>query len=152
MRWKTLIVLLLSVSFLLIWGCDWFLGEDAPKPRLSMFIGLDISGSFLKGKYFDDSINFLAHYIYAHLNGLGGLDIPNVLFVSSIGGAQADEPKLSTRYRHLKINRWLRLQRNCARYFPKIFPILTQTIMHFLNRWRSLCAIKIWYFVLFRLS
>jgi hypothetical protein len=58
-----------------------------------MFIGLDISGSFLHTKYFDDSIDFLAHYLYAHLNGLGGLEVPNVLFVSSIGGARENEPK-----------------------------------------------------------
>jgi hypothetical protein len=68
-------------------------GEGTVKPRLSLFVGVDISGSFIGSKYFDDSINFLAHYIYAHLNGLGGLEVPNVLFVSSIGGAKANEPK-----------------------------------------------------------
>lgn len=68
------------------------LGGD-PKPRLSMFIGVDISGSFIKGKYFDDSIDFLAHYIYTHLNGYGGLEVPSVLFVGSIGGEKRDEPK-----------------------------------------------------------
>jgi hypothetical protein len=67
--------------------------EEKPKPRLSMFVGVDISGSFIKSKYFDDSIDFLAHYLYIHLNGYGGLEIPNVLFVSSIGGAKANEPK-----------------------------------------------------------
>lgn len=72
-------------------GCD--VGENTTKPRLSMFVGVDISGSFMNGKYFVDSIDFLAHYIYSHLNGLGGLEIPNVLFVSSIGGARANEPK-----------------------------------------------------------
>jgi hypothetical protein len=79
---------------LLCLNCDW-LGEKSGEanPRLSMFIGLDISGSFLKGPYFDDSINFLAHYLYIHLNGLGGLEVPNVLFVSSIGGAKENEPK-----------------------------------------------------------
>ena len=75
-------------------GCGFIdTGESAPKPRLSMFIGVDISGSFMNGKYFDDSIEFLAHYIYTHLYGLGGLEIPKVLFVSSIGGARANEPK-----------------------------------------------------------
>lgn len=69
-----------------------FSGEG-PSPRLSMFIGVDISGSFANGRYFDDSIEFLSHYIYAHLNGLGGLEKPNVLYVSSIGGARANEPK-----------------------------------------------------------
>lgn len=67
--------------------------NNSPKPRLSMFVGVDISGSFMNGEYFDDSIDFLAHYLYSHLNGLGGLEVPNVLFVSSIGGARADEPK-----------------------------------------------------------
>ncbi len=75
-------------------SCDWLGGDDGTSsPRLSMFIGLDISGSFLNSKYFNDSIDFLAHYLYAHLHGLGGLEVPNVLFVSSIGGARADEPK-----------------------------------------------------------
>ena len=58
-----------------------------------MFIGVDISGSYVNGNYFDDSIDFLAHYIHAHLNGYGGLEVPNVLFVSSIGGAKTNEPK-----------------------------------------------------------
>jgi hypothetical protein len=35
----------------------------------------------------------MAHYIYAHLNGLGNAEIPHALFVSSIGGAKANEPK-----------------------------------------------------------
>jgi len=33
------------------------------------------------------------YYLYSHLNGLDGLEVPNVLFVSSIGGAKANEPK-----------------------------------------------------------
>jgi hypothetical protein len=84
-----LLCLLLSLNI----SCDWLTGDGTASPRLSMFIGLDISGSFLHTKYFDDSIDFLAHYLYAHLNGLGGLEVPNVLFVSSIGGAKENEPK-----------------------------------------------------------
>jgi hypothetical protein len=72
-------------------GCN--LSTENSKPRLSLFIGIDISGSFKNSKYFEDSRNFLAHYLYAHLNGLGGLEVPNVLYVSSIGGAKANEPK-----------------------------------------------------------
>ena len=83
-----LIVLILCVS-----GCGFFSGSEKTTPRLSMFVGVDISGSFINSGYFDDSIDFLAHYIYSHLNGLGGLEVPNVLFVGSIGGATADEPK-----------------------------------------------------------
>src|SRR6185369_2420135 len=75
------------------------LGANASKPaevaapRLVMFIGVDISGSFMNGRYFDDSIQFLARYIYAHLNGLGEMEVPHSLFVGSIGGYKKDEPK-----------------------------------------------------------
>lgn len=86
---------LVGVIFLLlvlgINGCS--LSTGNPKPRLAMFVGVDISGSFMNGKYFDDSIDFLAYYIYCHLNGLGEFDVPSALFVSSIGGAHANEPK-----------------------------------------------------------
>jgi len=70
-------------------GCE----ASDPKPRLSMFVGVDISGSFTKSGHYDNAIEFLSHYLYAHLNGLGDLEVPNVLFVSSIGGATANEPK-----------------------------------------------------------
>jgi len=79
------------ILVLLISGCSFT--KDDPKPRLAMFVGVDISGSFMNGKYFDDSIDFLSYYIYCHLNRLGGLEEPSALFVSSIGGARANEPK-----------------------------------------------------------
>ena len=66
---------------------------DVPAPRLVMFVGVDISGSFMRGRYFDDSIRFLARYIHAHLNGLGGMEVPHSLFVGSIGGATPEEAK-----------------------------------------------------------
>src|SRR2546427_7931975 len=61
--------------------------------RLVLFIGVDISGSFMDSKNFEDSIGFLAHYIYAHLNGLGGMEVPNAMFVGSIGGVIKGEAK-----------------------------------------------------------
>lgn len=64
-----------------------------PTPRLVMFVGVDISGSFMNGRYFDDSIDFLAHYLYGHLNGLGEMEKPHSLFVGSIGGREKDEAK-----------------------------------------------------------
>src|ERR1041385_569425 len=68
--------------------------HPAPKPgRLVLFIGVDISGAFMNGVYFDDSIEFLARYIHAHLNGLGGMEIPNAMFVGSIGGVNKGEAK-----------------------------------------------------------
>ncbi|HXX65326.1 MAG TPA: hypothetical protein VEO56_16115 [Bacteroidota bacterium] len=74
-------------------GCEPLNGGEVEQPRLSMFVGFDISGSFMKSGYYDDAIDFLARYLYAHLNGLGGLEVPNVLFVGSIGGVNADEAK-----------------------------------------------------------
>lgn len=71
-------------------------GSDHPSAspgRLVLFIGVDISGSFMNGMYFDDSIEFLARYIHAHLNGLGGMEIPNAMFVGSIGGVNKGEAK-----------------------------------------------------------
>jgi hypothetical protein len=66
---------------------------DTQKPRLTMFVGVDTSGSFASSGYYDDSMTFLAHYLYGHLNDLGGLAVPRELFVGSIGGRSADEPK-----------------------------------------------------------
>lgn len=87
----TLVVVTLTAFTL---GCGTLGHADGTaKPRLSMFVGVDISGSFMNSRHFDDSIDFLAHYLYAHINGIGGSEIPNVLYVSSIGGARADEPK-----------------------------------------------------------
>lgn len=82
-------LLLLALSL----GCG--SNDAAVKPRLVMFVGVDISGSFMKTREedFDDAMEFLSYYLYAHLNGLGGLEKPSALFVSSIGGAKPDEPK-----------------------------------------------------------
>jgi hypothetical protein len=81
----------LIVILILFSGCN--LSTENSKPRLSLFVGVDISGSFKSTKYFEDSLDFLAYYLYCHLNGLGDLEVPNVLYVSSIGGAKANEPK-----------------------------------------------------------
>ncbi len=62
-------------------------------PRLVLFVGVDISGSFMNGRYFDDALDFLAHYLYGHLNGLGEMEKPHSLFVGSIGGREKDEAK-----------------------------------------------------------
>jgi hypothetical protein len=61
-------------------------------PRQTLFIGLDTSGSFSHSGY-EDSLGFLAWYIYGHLHNLGGLASPRDLFVAAIGGKAGDEPK-----------------------------------------------------------
>jgi hypothetical protein len=91
---QKLIVLALVSKMVLLSGCQISkMGDANANPRLSMFVGVDISGSFMNSGHFDDSIDFLAHYLYNHLSGTGGLEVPATLFVSSIGGATADEPK-----------------------------------------------------------
>ena len=62
------------------------------RTRQTFFVGVDTSGSFQKAGY-DDAMTFLAHYLYGHLNGLGGLARPRELFVAAIGGREGDEPK-----------------------------------------------------------
>jgi hypothetical protein len=85
------IVLLLGVATLS--ACDVAGGAESDTPRETLFIGVDISGSFMDGGNFNDSLDFLSYYIYGHLNGVGGMERPNALFVSSIGGAREGEPK-----------------------------------------------------------
>jgi hypothetical protein len=119
-KYKISFILFLSILILLISGCDFSSGPQ--KPRLSLFVGVDISGSFVKGGYFRDSIDFLAHYIYCHLNGLGGLEVPNVLFVSWIGGAKVDEAKTFhpiTTFEHKTVE-------EIKRELYKIFPTRVQ--------------------------
>ena len=81
------------MGLLLLGGCSSLGLNEAPKPRLVMFVGVDVSGSFAQSTQFDDSISFLARYLYAHLNGLGGLEVPNALFVGSLGGARPGQSK-----------------------------------------------------------
>lgn len=72
-------------------GCQFQSPER--KPRQTIFVGVDVSGSFHHSGYYDDSLTFLAHYLYGHLNELGGLAKPRELFVGAIGGKSDGEPK-----------------------------------------------------------
>ena len=65
--------------------------EDNKGPRSTLFVGIDTSGSFRSA--YDDSLTFVAHYLYGHLHELGGLSKPRDLFVTSIGGKDNHEPK-----------------------------------------------------------
>ncbi|HKV72782.1 MAG TPA: hypothetical protein VJN62_16140 [Gemmatimonadales bacterium] len=59
----------------------------------TLVIGIDVSGSFRDSKLYDDAVDFAAQYIVAHLQGAGGLKTPTALFVGSVGGSRAGEPK-----------------------------------------------------------
>jgi hypothetical protein len=89
---RTALALLVSIVLLCFTaGC--LLEPGDRKPRTTLFIGVDASGSFKHSGYYDNALRFLAHYIYAHMNGLGGLEKPQALFVGSVGGSIKDEPK-----------------------------------------------------------
>jgi len=82
-----------AVAFVMIACAACTAPTGQQKPRLVLFVGVDVSGSFRGTGYYDDAITFLSHYIYGHLHELGGLNKLRALFVGSIGGTNADEPK-----------------------------------------------------------
>ncbi|UCC47418.1 MAG: hypothetical protein JSV41_07875 [Gemmatimonadota bacterium] len=67
--------------------------ESEREARMTLFVGIDVSGSFQNTGHYSDALRFAAHYIYGHLNGLGELEQPAVLFVGSIGGERPGEAK-----------------------------------------------------------
>ncbi len=68
-------------------------GEPGKPAAATYVIGIDVSGSFRDAKLYDDAVDFEANYIFAHLNGYGGLHVPTALFVGSVGGSRPGEPK-----------------------------------------------------------
>ncbi len=91
-RWRmTACLAAIALQAVAFSGCG--LESAERKPRHTLFIGVDTSGSFEQQGRHDDAMKFLAHYIYGHLNNLGGLEQPRELFVAAIGGENADEPK-----------------------------------------------------------
>jgi hypothetical protein len=65
--------------------------ERTGTPRSTLVVGIDVSGSFRR--HYEDAIDFAAHYLYGHLNGLGGLRVPSAVFVGSVGGERPGEAK-----------------------------------------------------------
>ncbi len=83
-----------AILWVAVAGCNFQSGQQSSQQRkapMTLFIGVDVSGSF-KHDY-DNAMIFLAHYIYGHLHELGGLAKPQALFVASIGGKKSGEPK-----------------------------------------------------------
>lgn len=85
--------LLVGAIILLVMAAGCNLQPSQHKPRMTLFIGVDASGSFKHSGYYDNALNFLAHYIHGHLNGHGGQAKPKALFVGSVGGRSRGEPK-----------------------------------------------------------
>lgn len=90
-RARTVLRPVLVLLLLFLAGCT-ATGEPVG-PRSSLFIGIDVSGSFQKSGRYDDAIAFAAYYIHAHLTGSGGLERPKHLFVGSVGGEHPGQPQ-----------------------------------------------------------
>ena len=89
----SIITVFACLSLLMLAGCGIEPPDQPHKPRMTLFVGIDASGSFKNSGDYTHALNFLAHYIYGHLNELGGLEKPYVMFVASVGGANLNEPK-----------------------------------------------------------
>jgi len=86
-------VFLVVTTFFLVFLTACSFQPKQSKPRLSLFIGVDSSGSFQSSDSYENSMAFLSYYIYGHLNELDGLRKPRALYVGSIGGRSMGEPK-----------------------------------------------------------
>ncbi len=90
---SAILVALVGLLLLLSAGAGCNLAPSERKPKMTLFLGVDASGSFKNSGYYDNALKFLAHYIYGYLHELGGLSKPQALFVGSVGGRSASEPK-----------------------------------------------------------
>ncbi len=68
-------------------------GDETRQARSTLVMGIDVSGSFRATGNYDDAIDFAAHYLYGHLNGMGELRVPSAVFVGSVGGERPGQPK-----------------------------------------------------------
>lgn len=86
------VLLVLSVGLFAARGCT--PAEDSfQEPDYVMMVGVDVSGSFRASGHYEDALDFLAHYLYGHLNGLGELRKATSLFVGPVGGDEPGEAK-----------------------------------------------------------
>ena len=96
---------------------------DAGPPRSTLVVGLDVSGSFRQSGHFDKSVEFAALYIYGHLNGLGGLRQPTDVFIGSMGGQQANQPKAFHPIQDLSGKSIAEIERDLKAWFPETDPL-----------------------------
>lgn len=97
--------------------------KDAPPPKSTLVIGLDVSGSFRKGGHFDDAIDFASLYIYAHMKGLNGMRRPSDVFVGTMGGQKAGEAKTFHPIQDLTGKTPAQIAASLRAWFPEDDPI-----------------------------
>lgn len=113
--------LLVAVCAVLVFGCE--PPKNAPPPKSTLVIGLDVSGSFRKSGHFDDAIDFASLYIYAHLKGLHDLRQPSDVFVGTMGGQHAGEAKTFHPIQDLSGKSAAQIAADLRSWFPEADPI-----------------------------
>ncbi len=68
-------------------------GQENKVQRSTLFVGIDVSGSFTRTKMFKDGMKFLAEYIHETLEGKGRLMAPKDLYIGGIGGNIKEDPR-----------------------------------------------------------
>jgi hypothetical protein len=97
--------------------------KDAPPPRSTLVIGLDVSGSFRRGGHFDDAVDFASLYIYAHMKGFDGMRRPSDLFVGTMGGQKTAEAKTFHPIQDLTGKSPAQIAASLRAWFPEEDPI-----------------------------
>jgi hypothetical protein len=105
----------------LVLGCE--PPKNAPPPKSTLIIGLDVSGSFRKSGNFNDAVEFAALYIYAHMKGFHGLTRPTDVFVGSMGGQQAGVAKTFHPIQDLTGKSAAQIEASLRAWFPETDPI-----------------------------
>lgn len=113
--------LLVAAGAALVLGCE--PPKNAPPPKSTLVIGLDVSGSFRKGGHFDDAIDFASLYIYAHLRGLNDLRQPTDVFVGTMGGQHTGEAKTFHPIQDLSGKSPAQIAADLRSWFPEADPI-----------------------------
>jgi hypothetical protein len=97
--------------------------ENAPPPRSTLVVGLDVSGSFRQTPYFNEALDFASLYIYAHLHGLHGLRQATDIFVGSLGGERPGQPKTFHPIQDLTEKTPEQIAASLRAWFPETDPI-----------------------------
>ena len=97
--------------------------EKAGPPRSTLVIGLDISGSFRRNPNFNGAIEFASLYIYAHLNGVDGLQPNTAIFVGELGGERPGQAKVFHPIQDLSGKSPAQIAADLRAWFPQEDPI-----------------------------
>lgn len=97
--------------------------ENAPPPKSTLVVGIDVSGSFRQTPYFNEAIDFAALYIYAHLNGVGEIRRNTEVFVASLGGERPGQPKTFHPIQDLTGKSPQEIAASMRAWFPETDPI-----------------------------